>query len=255
MGTWSPAVFGNDTANDIRDGYRELIQDGAEDLAAENAILQRYADDTNNPEKSPDIWIALAVSQSEVGRLSPAVAERALDMIEKGQGMALWLDSTPKLQARRRQALAKAEDQLKGPQPPRRKLRKPPTTSLRAGDVLAYVTREKLTILFRVARISRGRPLLVLLDYVGHEPPSLTLIARLKDHKFPFRGPQGPRVAPIEVEPKRGIDYEDSGYVLLGNIGARPGDEGIQSEVIVDWHEYPPGMTVVSKMLRERQGA
>lgn len=79
---------------------------------------------------------------------------------------------------RRKAALAKVQAQLTGPQPPWRKLRPPRATSLRPGDALAYRNSDGVYVLLRMARIQRGEPVVVLLDYTGSAIPPLAEIAR-----------------------------------------------------------------------------
>jgi hypothetical protein len=253
MGTWSPGIFGNDTAAEVRDEYRELIRGGSSDASAEGLIIERFAGDIDNPDTGADVWLALAVSEWELGRLSADTSERALEMIGSGQAMARWLDVAPNLQARRRKALAKAEEQLRGPQPARRTLRKPPSTNLNPGDVLAYTTRDGKVLLWRVARLARGRPIMLLLNYAEPQAPSIESARHIADFVFPWRPPRTAAPAAVEVECKRGLDYRDAGYVLLGNIGARAGDAEVEPEADVSWDKYPPDSVIVTKMLKQHQ--
>src|SRR5215472_17803032 len=142
MGTWGPALFSDDVACDVRDDYRALIEDGVDDDEATRRLLSSYADALEDPDAGPVVWLALAVTQSKIGRLDPAVAQRALTIISADEGMSRWREQGAGAEAKRRAALAKARDQITGAQPARRELRPSwrHVTSLQPGDVLAYRT-------------------------------------------------------------------------------------------------------------------
>jgi hypothetical protein len=154
VGAWGTGLFSDDTACDVRDIYTELITDGADDADATQQVLSQFA-----PEPDDDdaviVWVALALTQRRLGRLDPAVADRAVTLIDTGGDLWRWEEEGPKKVAQRRAALAKARAQLTRPQPPRRTLRHP-TTTLAAGDVLAYPTRDRRHILLRVGTSRRA---------------------------------------------------------------------------------------------------
>lgn len=172
MGAWGPALFSDDVACDVRDDYGELITDGLDDAEATPQMLANWAGQLQDHDDGPVIWLALAVTQSKLGRLDPDIAAQALEILNAGADLDRWAEAGPKMQARRRAALDEARAQLTGPQPPRRLLRHP-TTTLLARDVLACRTREGHTILLRVTRIHRGVPVVRLLWYAGAEIPPL----------------------------------------------------------------------------------
>jgi hypothetical protein len=66
MGTWGTGLFSNDMARDIRDFYRERIEDGIEDAEATRpgcekvaTIVQRPGDDQANFPSYGVAWSAL----------------------------------------------------------------------------------------------------------------------------------------------------------------------------------------------------
>jgi hypothetical protein len=123
MGTWGYAVFADDTALDVRAIYRELIltEPDIEDTEATRRVLGDYPD---QEDPGTVAWLALALSQYELGRLDPAVAERAIQIIDSGADVAIWeADERGRTFARRRRAvLARLRTKLTGPQPPRRRV-------------------------------------------------------------------------------------------------------------------------------------
>src|SRR5256885_9011700 len=110
MGAWGTALFSDDVACDVRDHYRQLLEDGVEDSAATRLTVEKFA--SYLEETDGVALIAFAVTQSKVGRLEPAVRDRALAIIDAGADLAVWERENPKLLSKRRAALEKARAQL-----------------------------------------------------------------------------------------------------------------------------------------------
>ena len=89
MGTWGPALFSDDTADDVRAMYRELIEDGVDDDEATRQVLAAFVEAANDPDDGPVVWMALAFTQSKVGRLDPDVTAKALGSSSEVKG---WSD-------------------------------------------------------------------------------------------------------------------------------------------------------------------
>src|SRR6185295_17502035 len=182
MGTWGTALFSDDTACDIRNYYRQLLEDGVDDRAATQETLEKFEHDLNEPEGVA--LIAFAVTQSKVGRLDPDVRDRALATIDSGADLAVWESENPKLVPKRRAALEKARAQLTGPQPARRRVRPPKRESsgLAAGDVLAFPLPHRI-VLLRVVWVHAHRlgetPVLEELDFDGTAVPPRDVLERL----------------------------------------------------------------------------
>lgn len=119
MGTWGAKIFDNDDARDVRETYRTQIILGSDDIAAEQAVIHEFS-----VGGVFSLWLPLAISQWEVGRLSSGVKEHALHEIESELKSLedLW---TPKLICKRREVLTAAQEQLLSPMPARKKLRVP----------------------------------------------------------------------------------------------------------------------------------
>jgi len=243
MGAWGPGLFSDDLACDVRGEYRELIEDGVPDDEANQRILERYAEEVADPDEGPTFWLALAFTQSKLGRLNPEVRDRALQVIERGEGLHMWLDDT-KLLAKRKAVLEKVKVQIVGPQPPRKKLRRPRrhVTDLVPGDVLSFRVEGRCALL-RVARLHESRiavaPILVVLDFEGTEPPLSKDLSTLADR------PEGsPRLLDppppwyrtrfhVQVLDKN--DYRDTGFERVGRVEARPGDESVPARAYTHW--------------------
>jgi hypothetical protein len=230
LGAWGTALFSDDVACDIRDHYRELLEDSVEDTAATRLTLEKFAAYLREPDGVA--LIAFAVTQSKVGRLDPDVRDRALAIIDAGADLAVWEQENPKLLSKRRAVLEKARAQLTGPQPARKRLRPPKRqlSGLAAGDVLALTLPGRVALL-RVVRVHAHRlgeaPVLEELDFDGTEVPTRDALERL-----------GPRVKdpiiykhPLESDTRftgfvnQRIDWPDAGFQKVQTIGSRPGDE------------------------------
>ena len=121
MGVWGTDLFSDDLACDVRDHYRELLEDGVEDGAATRLTVEAFREYLE--ESSGVALLAFAVTQSKLGRLDPDIRDRALAVLDRGADLEMWEHDNPKLVPRRRAMLEKACAQLTGPQPIRRRLR------------------------------------------------------------------------------------------------------------------------------------
>jgi hypothetical protein len=198
MATWTARLFGNDTACDVRDEYRDLIEVGVDDGEATRRTIQKFSRWFDDAEDGPMCWLALAVTQSKLGRLEDAVCDRALQALDAG------LET----------AFDKARGQLTGPQPTRKKLRPPKrhATDLVEGDVLVFEgARTKISYCVIGVRSSRPGDTVTLMP-VGDFAPDPTmpvLLARgvrhqhrpqpLVDGRLHARG--SPQRARTSVEP------------------------------------------------------
>src|SRR5258707_15167124 len=97
MGVWDSALFSNDLACDIRDHYRELIEDGVDDAEATRQTTAKYQESLDDPDDGTSAILALAVTQSRIGRLDPVVRDRALAAIDRAGDLSFWAGRNPKL--------------------------------------------------------------------------------------------------------------------------------------------------------------
>jgi hypothetical protein len=244
MGAWGPGLFSDDLAMDVRSEFRELVEDGVDDADATRRVTEAHAESITDPDEGPTFWLALAFTQSKLGRLDPMVRDRALVIIERGEGLHLWEDD-PKLLAKRKETLEKVKAQLTGPQPARRRLR-PPTrhvTDLVSGDLLLFRAGTRCTLM-RVARLTDDRygvrPVLVVLDFEGPEPPAAELVAAVPDRrelKLPvFTNPLPPWwFTSFQPMVHKRVDYRQAGFVSHGRIVTRPGDEACKPQSYGTW--------------------
>jgi hypothetical protein len=227
---WGTSLFSDDLACDLRDHYRQLLEDGAEDGVATRLTLEKfhsYLDESDSV-----ALIAFAVTQSKLGRLEPDIRDRALARIDAGADLAVWEREEPKLLPKRRAVLEQARARLTGPQPARRRLRPPKRalSGLGAGDVLALALPRRVALL-RVVRVHVHRlgetPVLEELDFDGSEVPTRDALERLgpriKD-PITFQHPLSSDTRLTAFVNQR-IDWQHAGFQKVQTISGRPGDE------------------------------
>jgi hypothetical protein len=230
LGAWGTGLFSDDMACDVRDHYRELLEDGVEDGAATRLTVEKFR--AYFEESDGVALLAFAVTQSRLGRLDPDIRDRALAALDRGGDLEVWERDNPKLLPRRRATLEKARAQLAGQQPPPRRLRPPKRISsgLAAGDVLALALPRRVTLL-RVVRVHSHRlgetPVLEELDFEGAEVPSRDAL----EHIGPKVG--DPITLPDPLSPDtrffafimQRIDWQRAGFEKVQTISARAGDD------------------------------
>lgn len=233
MGTWGTGLFSSDSACDIRDFYRERIEEGVDDTEATRLTLETFRSYLDDPDEGAGLLIALAVTQSKIGRLDPDLRGRALAAIDTGADLAIWAQENPKLVPKRRAVLNQARAQLIGDQPAPKRLRPPPRPScgLIAGDILALSLPNGVALL-RVVRVKSHRrgetPYLERLDFDGSEVPSAgeleQLVATGKDPVDMIHASSGDiRFAAFTASDK--IGWQEAGFVKAATIPPRPGDD------------------------------
>jgi hypothetical protein len=248
MGAWGPGLFDDDTACDIRDSYRERIEDGVDDTEALRATLELFRGCFDSAEVGALSIVALAVTQSKIGRLDAEIRARALAALEAGADLAWWEEDDPKLAPRRRAALAKARAQITGPQPARKRLRPPrrELCGLVAGDGLTLVVADGLALL-RVVRVKNHRlgetPILEELQFEGSElPPRAEL----------DQTPAKPKSIALGSNPRfsgsRGCKFyrgtwEQAGFRKAAKFAPRAGDEDAECSSYIAW-------MAIAKLLR-----
>ena len=232
MGVWGTALFSDDIACDVRDHYRELLEDGVEDGAAIQQTVERYR--AYLEESDGVALLAFAVTQSKLGRLDPDFRDRALALIDRGGDLEAWEQDNPKLLPRRRAVLEKVRAQLTGQQPPRRRVRPPKriASGLAAGDVLALELPRRVTLL-RVVRVCSHRrgetPVLEELDLEGAEVPSRDALEQIGPK---LTDPVGLGSA-LSGETRffafvmQRIDWQGAGFRKIETISPRAGDDQV----------------------------
>lgn len=246
MGATGPALFSDDLACDVRDEYRAHIEDGLTAEQASAAIITQYAAEASDPDMTVTFWVALAVTQSKFGRLQDSVRVRAVQLIDAGGDVARWESENPRLAPRRAAALARAREQLSGPQPQPRRLRPPKTypTSLQPGQVLARTSTTGTIVLLRVVCIEASRwstgPVLKVLDYHGNRLPGPWRLRRLSDRPQPYqhtikRPPWNCTTFYAIRVRASDQDFKDAGFLIIGEIPVRPVGHPLWQKMTCGW--------------------
>jgi len=181
MGVSSTAIFGDDTACDVRDAYRELVAHGSLGPEATDQLLREWGDIIDDEDDGPVIWLALAATQWACGRLEERVKTKAVKIIDSGSSLGRWSENGDSKMLKQRQAvLAKLRAQLEAPQPAVKRIGKLPKKECQwtVGEVLAYRLRSGKSVLLHVVGEFGPSPVLAVLDWVGKEIPSAE---RIKD--------------------------------------------------------------------------
>jgi hypothetical protein len=252
MGTWGVGLFSSDAARDIRDHYREQLERGIEDAEATRLTVEKFRSYLDDPDEGAVLLVALAVTQSKVGRLDTVIRDQALAALDRGADLAAWELDNPKLLSKRRAALDAARAQLTGVQPARKRLRPPPRPScgLVAGDILALSLPNRV-VLLRVVRIKSHRrgetPYLERLDFRGSEVPTAPELERL-----PAAGHNPTDTIHASSADLRftafvaydKIGWKEAGFVKAATIAPRPGDDQ------APWPEYGVAWSTLAERYR-----
>jgi hypothetical protein len=152
VGAWGPAIFSDDTACDVRDSYRDLVAEGVDGAEATRRVLAHFASSLSDVDDAPVVWLALAATQTAVGRLEDEVRDEALAVIESGANLARWKADQPKDVTRRAAALDKLRAKLVGPQRPPTRLRSRPKSicPFTPGDLVEFRTGDEHRVLLVV---------------------------------------------------------------------------------------------------------
>lgn len=255
MSASGPAVFDDDLACDVRDTYRRLLEDRVPDEEATRQVVAGVAELAADEE--PVLWLALAATQSKLGRLEDHVRQHALDVIDSGHDVARWAELAPKVGAARRAALAALREQLTGPQPARKAVRRPwrEITDLGPGTALAWTASNGVIALLRVVQVhedefTRARhAVLERLAWSGTVVPPADELAHLPaagdEGRWRPEGGAGPYHRPGVYVPvrlrKRDPSWHDSGFTVCGSVPPRSGDDADWSRGAwhVEWDGLP----------------
>jgi hypothetical protein len=250
VGATGPAIFSDDLACDVRDDFRAHIEDGVDAAEASARVIAEFAEAATDPDEAVTFWVALAVTQSKLGRLQQPVRDRAIELIDAGGDVARWEHDNPRLAPKRAAALARAREQLAGEQPPPRRVRRPrfyPTT-LHPGQVLARTSPAGKVVLLRVSHIETSRwatgPVLQVLDYDGSRVPGKWRLSRLRDRSRPF---QMPARGTLDEPPwnrctfealrvrANDPDFDDAGFSVIGELPDRPANHQLVGRTTAGW--------------------
>lgn len=179
MGAWGTGVFQDDTAADIREEYRDHIGNGLSGPESTARILQGYASSLADAEGAGVVWLALAATQWQCGRLEPETLEKALRVIDSGSDLARWKAGSNGDYLKRRAVLEKLRAQITSPQPEPKKIRRRVLAECdwRVGELVSYRLLSGNLIVFRAIGLHADKggtsPTVELLDWSGETSPSV----------------------------------------------------------------------------------
>jgi hypothetical protein len=177
MGAWGTAIFSDDLAADVRGDFRDCIGDG---LSVEEATARLQAEYLNGLDDDDDdllvFWIALALSQWNIGRVHEPTRKRAIEIIKSGRELSRW--DSPTDRDKRQSVLERAAQQLLSPAPnPKRVPKRHRSANTWAtGEIIGLQLKSGRWTLVRVIghHQDKGGRFAVteLLDWVGAEIPT-----------------------------------------------------------------------------------
>ncbi len=123
MGAWSVSINGNDTAQDLKNEYKVAFHSYDVDTALQkiDAYVREMFDESDEEEWCNYIY-SLAEYTWKHGRLTDAIRDRAIRMIDSGFGLDIWEESGKAVLNKRKKVLAELRDKLLSPQPPQKKI-------------------------------------------------------------------------------------------------------------------------------------
>ena len=247
MGAWGTAVFSDDTACDVRDGYLDLLGDGLSGPDATKKLVREWSKSLNDPDEAPVFWLALAATQWKYGRLETQVLQQALSAIDRGSDLSRW-DVDSKDYRKRRGVLDKLRAQLTSSQPPEKRVSKRfrESNDWKIGELIAFRLISGGFVVLRVIghHTDKGGtcPICELLDWTGDILPSESQLKTI-----------GIRKTIREAQPMT--------QFMLGGVKARerPDDRLRRLGINVKPSQEPGGFTVVlwrwfDRVLEERFG-
>ena len=134
MGEWARGLFGNDTAQDVKDSFEAALKNGMDGKAAADFIMNSgsFRDFTADEEDAPLAWMALASLAFDNGYMNDMLRQQAQEAIEFMRTMETGM--TVSLNALERK-LRKAPKQ---PRKPTRAMKYEEIGTWKNGDVYQY---------------------------------------------------------------------------------------------------------------------
>jgi len=187
LGTSGTDIFSNDLASDVRGRYRELVADGSSGADATDTVLREWGGLVDDEEDGVHIWLSLAATQSQLGRLEDRVRNRAIAIIDAGADLARWEEDAPEDVAARGRALSALREKLMGPQPAVQRVRRhgPMKPKFAPGEIVAYRLDDGRSLVLRVVghdadeRTGDTVAVMEVADWIGTVIPDEAAIAAL----------------------------------------------------------------------------
>lgn len=117
MSIWGPGLYQNDVSDDVQSYFRDQLHRGKNADQITQELMKSFQEELEDPDDSPNFWLALADVQWNLGRLLPEVKAKALACLSDGSALLSWKEVTKKDIAKRKQVLEKLTEKLNTPQP------------------------------------------------------------------------------------------------------------------------------------------
>jgi hypothetical protein len=186
----TPAILADDIPDRVQAEYRQLLSQGLRDREVTSHLAKRWKKLLSNKGLRDEFSLALAGTQWRMGRLELAIKKEALAIIArvvKPKSKRNAADDEPA--RKRRQALRSLRDILRSPQPAKKEIRVSKAPSSDAGPwpvgaLFAYKLLSGRFVVFHVVACLGDKsagfwPVFALLDWIGNERPTATLLRRL----------------------------------------------------------------------------
>ena len=125
MGAWGVAITSNDAAQDLKKEFQAAFS--YYDVETALAKIDEYvrADGYNESDESDwcDYYYFLANFMWKKGILTDKVRDTAVNMIDTGFGLEIWVDEGEKTLNKRKKALSEFREMLLSPQPAKKKIK------------------------------------------------------------------------------------------------------------------------------------
>jgi len=112
MGTWDAGIFEDDVALDVRAAFEDALSQGLSVSTATEKIRHEFAEQLQDDDDGPVVYLALAALQAEQGEVQPKIRNKALDVIAAGKGLTRWEESDPVTLQKRKQVLEELRERL-----------------------------------------------------------------------------------------------------------------------------------------------
>lgn len=140
MGTWGTKLYDSDITSDVRSYYQRTIKKTNDGFLTTEKLLKTFRSELEDSDDAPLIWLALADTQWDYGRLEDHVKEKALYYLNQGGDLSRWNDESPENVEKRKKVLEQLKEKILSPQPPEKKIEKTKhyCCQWKMGDVYAY---------------------------------------------------------------------------------------------------------------------
>lgn len=144
MGTFGFKIFDDDFAQDVREMFLEKLMDGFSSEVATKEVLNENSSSISDSDENSVLWLSLAATQWEYGRLLDYVKNKALLIIDNEEDLIKW-----NFDNKRKKALLALRDKLISNQPKEKKISSKRFT-LVEGDIFRFKIQSDTFVFGRV---------------------------------------------------------------------------------------------------------